>query len=159
MSKKKKKKENSKQASKNTIMKKKACRRKEIIDYVEKNSDLRPAIYQLWVSAHSFSCVRLFVVPWTVVQEDPLSMGSSQPEPFPTLMGCHFLLQRIFLTQGSNPHLLRLLHRRLILYCYVTGKTLISHRLRLYHEQGSIVTILVLGWPIQLFLPSEHETS
>jgi len=28
-------------------MKKKACRRKEIIDYVEKNSDLRPAIYQL----------------------------------------------------------------------------------------------------------------
>ena len=25
-------------------------------------------------------------------------------------MGCHFLLQEIFLTQGSNPHLLRLLH-------------------------------------------------
>ena len=25
-------------------------------------------------------------------------------------LGCHFLLQRIFLTQGSNPHLLCLLH-------------------------------------------------
>ena len=25
-------------------------------------------------------------------------------------MGCHFLLQGIFLTQGSNPHLLYLLH-------------------------------------------------
>ena len=24
--------------------------------------------------------------------------------------GCHFLLQGIFLTQGSNPHVLRLLH-------------------------------------------------
>ena len=27
-----------------------------------------------------------------------------------TRMGCHFLLQRIFLIQGSNPHLLHLLH-------------------------------------------------
>ena len=27
-----------------------------------------------------------------------------------TGMGCHFLLQGIFLTQGSNPHLLSLLH-------------------------------------------------
>ena len=27
-----------------------------------------------------------------------------------TRVGCHFLLQRIFLTQGSNPHLLCLLH-------------------------------------------------
>ena len=25
-------------------------------------------------------------------------------------MGCHFLLQGIFLTQGSNPHLLSLVH-------------------------------------------------
>ena len=27
-----------------------------------------------------------------------------------TGVGCHALLQRIFLTQGSNPHLLHLLH-------------------------------------------------
>ena len=31
-------------------------------------------------------------------------------------VGCHFLLQGIFLTQGSNSHLLHLLHYRQILY-------------------------------------------
>ena len=33
-----------------------------------------------------------------------------------TGVSCRFLLQGIFLTQGSNPHLLRPLHRRWILY-------------------------------------------
>ena len=33
-----------------------------------------------------------------------------------TGVGCHFLLQGIFSTQGSNPHLLHLLHCRWILY-------------------------------------------
>ena len=33
-----------------------------------------------------------------------------------TGVGCHFLLQRILLTQGSNPHLLGLLHCRQNLY-------------------------------------------
>ena len=32
------------------------------------------------------------------------------------MVGCHFLLQGIFLTQGSNPHLLCLLHCRWVLY-------------------------------------------
>ena len=35
--------------------------------------------------------------------------GSSVPEDSPgknTGMGCHFLLQGFFLTQGSNPHLM-----------------------------------------------------
>ena len=36
----------------------------------------------------------------------PLSMGFSGKNPG---MGCHALLQGIFLTQGLNPHLLRLL--------------------------------------------------
>ena len=31
-------------------------------------------------------------------------------------VSCHFFLQRIFLTQGSNLHLLKLLHCRQILY-------------------------------------------
>ena len=31
-----------------------------------------------------------------------------------TGVGCHALLQGIFLTQGSNPHLLRLLYRQVI---------------------------------------------
>ena len=34
-----------------------------------------------------------------------------------TRIGCDALLQGIFLTQGSNPRLLHLLHRRHILYC------------------------------------------
>ena len=37
----------------------------------------------------------------------PLSMGSPGKN---TRVGCHTLLQGIFLTPGSNPHLLRLLH-------------------------------------------------
>ena len=38
-----------------------------------------------------------------------------------TGVGCHFLLQGIFLTQGSNPCLLGLLHCRWILYCWAIG--------------------------------------
>ena len=51
------------------------------------------------------SHVQLFAVPWTVSQV-PLSME------FPgenTRVGCHFLLQAIFPTQGLNPCLLHLL--------------------------------------------------
>ena len=46
---------------------------------------------------------QLFVTPWTGACWAPLSMG------FPgktTGVGCHFLLQRIFPTQGVNPCLL-----------------------------------------------------
>ena len=44
-----------------------------------------------------------FVTPWTVTHQAPLSWD------FPgknTRVGCHFLLQRIFPTSGSNPRLL-----------------------------------------------------
>ena len=50
-----------------------------------------------------FSRVDSFVTSWTVFHQAPLSMG------FPgknTGVGCHFLLQGISLTQGSNPCLL-----------------------------------------------------
>ena len=50
------------------------------------------------------SYVRLFVKPWTVAHQTPLSMGFSKQD---TGVGCHFLLQRIFPTQGLNsgrPH-------------------------------------------------------
>ena len=53
----------------------------------------------------------IFATPWTVACRVLLSMG------FPgknTGVGCHFLLQGIFRTQGSNPGLL---HCRQILYC------------------------------------------
>ena len=51
------------------------------------------------VKMKSLSRVRLFVIPWTVVYQ------ALQPWDFPgknTGVGCHFLLQEIFQTQGSN---------------------------------------------------------
>ena len=53
----------------------------------------------LCVLSH-FSHVQFFATPWTMAHQGPLSTG----------LGCHALLQGIFLTQGLNPHLLCLLH-------------------------------------------------
>ena len=50
-------------------------------------------------------------------------MGFFQVEK--TGVGCYFLVQGIFLTQGSNPHFLCLLHYRKSLYCWALGETLI----------------------------------
>ena len=47
------------------------------------------------------------VTPWAVARQAPLSMGYPGRN---SAVGCHFLLQGIFPTQGSNPHLLWLLH-------------------------------------------------
>ena len=58
------------------------------------------------------SCLSL-CTPWIVVCQAPLSMGFPSKN---TGVGCHFLLQGIFPTQGSNPHLLCLLHCRWIVY-------------------------------------------
>ena len=61
-----------------------------------------------------FSHVWLFVTPWTVASgQVPLSTGFSSKNAG---VGCHSLLQGIFLMWGSNPSLLRLLHCRRILY-------------------------------------------
>ena len=49
------------------------------------------------------SYVSLFVTTWTVAHQAPLSMEFSGQE-------CYFLLQGVFPTQGSNSHLLHLLH-------------------------------------------------
>ena len=64
-----------------------------------------------------FSCVWFFATLWTVACQAPVSMG------FPgknTGVSCHVLLGGIFLNQGLNPHLLRLLHCRQILYHWAT---------------------------------------
>ena len=50
-----------------------------------------------------------FVTPWTVVCQAALSwdfLGKN------TGVGCHFLLQGIFLTKRLNLHLLQLLHHQ-----------------------------------------------
>ena len=56
------------------------------------------------VKVKSLSRVQLFVTPWTVAYQAPPSMGFFRHN---TGVGCHFLLQGIFPTQGSNlglPH-------------------------------------------------------
>ena len=53
------------------------------------------------------SWVWLFATPWTEACQAPLSMGFSRQKYW---MGCHFLLQGIFLIQGSKLSLLHLLN-------------------------------------------------
>ena len=57
-----------------------------------------------------FSRKQLSVTPWTIIRQAPLSMGLLGKN---TGVGCHFLLQGVFPTQGSNPGLR---HCRWILY-------------------------------------------
>ena len=59
------------------------------------------------VVVQSLSPVQLLVTRWTVAHQAPLSMGFPRQEYCG--VGCHFFLQGIFLTQGSN---LSLLHFR-----------------------------------------------
>ena len=78
---------------------------------------------QQWANKVVVPCCVLLVVQSSLTLCDP--MDCSPPVLCPwnspgknTGVGCHFLLQGIFLTQGSNPHLL---HCGQILYC-------LSHR-------------------------------
>ena len=50
-----------------------------------------------WSFSWSFYLSNFVVTPWTVAHQVSLSMGFSSKN---TRVGCHFLLQRIFLTQG-----------------------------------------------------------
>ena len=56
---------------------------------------------------HAQSLSHIFATLWTVAHQAPLSMEFSRQD---TGVGCHFLLQEIFLTQELNPRLLHLLH-------------------------------------------------
>ena len=58
--------------------------------------------------------------PWTMACQAPLSMGFFPSQN--TRVGCHFLLQGVFLTQRWNPHLFSLQHCRQILYHGAMGK-------------------------------------
>ena len=75
------------------------------------------------------SYVRLFVTLWSVAYQAPLSIGFSRQEYW-SGVGCHFLFQMIFPTQGS---ILGLPH------CWQT----------LYHpsHQGSLIAQLVKNPP------------
>ena len=61
-----------------------------------------------------FSRVWLYATLWTVACQAPLWDSPNES----TGVGCHFLLQGIFLTRGLNPHLLHLCIGRQVLYHY-----------------------------------------
>ena len=72
-------------------------------------SSQRSHIYVCVCVLSSFSRVRLFVTIWPVAHQGPLSMGFSRQEYWNGLL-CPPSGDVIFLTQGSNPHLLHLPH-------------------------------------------------
>ena len=83
------------------------------------------------------SHVQLHVTLWTVTCEAPLSVGFFQG------VGCHFRLQGIFLTQGSNPRLLCLLHCRQTLYrCNSSDNKDKSHKPKADSERGKTQSTL-----------------
>ena len=77
--------------------------------------------------------------PWTLAHQAPSSMGFSRQEYW---SGCHFLLQGIFLIQGSNPGLLDC---RQTLYPYVPRSHILS--LILVNLFGNLCLIQITeGW-------------
>ena len=71
------------------------------------------------VSVCALSCVWFFATPWTIARLLCLWAFPGKNSG----AGCHFLLQGIFMTQGSKPCLPCLLHCRWILYHCATRKT------------------------------------
>ena len=67
--------------------------------------DCTDVLYQ-WACIHSRIC--LFEIPWTVTPKFLCLWDFFSGKN--TRMGCHFLLQEVFPTQGSNPGLLYLLY-------------------------------------------------
>ena len=71
----------------------------------------RVCVLVVWVlacvHAKSLSRVWRFAAPWAAARQAPLSIRFSSKD---NGVGCHALLQEIFLTQGSDPRLLCLLH-------------------------------------------------
>ena len=98
------------------------------------------------VCVHVLSCARLFVTPWTVTCQVPLSMGFSRQEHW---SGCHFLLQGIFPTQGSNSSLLHLLYWQTgALPAEPTGNPIIWDKIQ--------IPILQNGTPLSVLLKSYY---
>ena len=87
----------------------------------------------------ALSRVWLFVSPWTVAHQAPLSMGFSRQEYWSEL---HFLLRGILLTQESNLRFLYLLRWRQILY-------MLSH-------QGSSNLYLYLVSKLKIYIVKFH---
>ena len=88
--------------------------------FIPRGKDIHTQVLSLDV----LSCLQLFTTPWTVAYQTPLSMDSAGKD---TGMKCHFLLQGIFPTQGSNLCLLCLVscvNKRIICHWCHLGSTL-----------------------------------
>ena len=77
----------------------------------------------------ALSHVQFFATPWTVAHQGPLSMKCSGKN---TGVGCHFLVQEIFLIKGLN--------------------------LRLLHLQANSLPLLHLGSPCASYLMQNKQT-
>ena len=95
------------------------------------------------------SCLNL-VGPWTAAPQAPLSMGFSKQEYWSGLL---FPLQSNFATQGSNPHLLYLLHCQQVLYHLAIWEAL--------NHNGFIVSLIIWKYKFsnQAFLSKNHGFS
>ena len=90
------------------------------------DSEAQPPSHTKVSSALLLSCVWLFAIPM-----DLRPTGLLCPWKFPgknTGVGCHFLLQGIFLTQGLNPHLLHWQADSLPL-CHLGSHVMVSNML------------------------------
>ena len=74
--------------------------------FPKKSTVIHITVCSMWEAGH-FSCVQLFVTYG--LQSSRLLCPWDSPGKN-ARVGCHALLQGIFLTQGSNPHFLCLLH-------------------------------------------------
>ena len=117
-----------------------------------------------WVNTVHFCCKQihaqsrngfwLFVTSWTAAHWAPISMRFSGGN---TGLGCHFLLQGIFLTRGPKLHLLHLLHWQAGFFFFFNHCTTLEGHVTLYSAKSlplpaSLMTILVQ------YLPAMWET-
>ena len=97
--------------------------------------------------AKSLHHVWLFVTLWTVACQTPLSMGFFRQED---LHGCHALLQRMLLTQGSNPGLLVscISRQTLYLYCHLKNSDQFSSVAQLWLTFCERMNLSTPGLPV-----------
>ena len=69
-----------------------------------------------------FVYAQLCPLLWDLKNQSPLVSSIFGIFPGNTGVGCHFCLQGIFPTQGSNPRILHLLHWQSVLYTSSAGK-------------------------------------
>ena len=88
------------------------------------------------------SHVQLFATPWTIASQAPLSMEFSRQN---TRVGCHSLLQEIFLIQG-DPGLLH--GRQILLPSELSRKPNRKQGVFKEHFLNSISSISLTGFPM-----------